>query len=68
MQWCVFTIFGSYLIQKYNYSFIGVKDTSLTLRREERMREFRKQKKIFEVSVFVGPVSASPGGRNPTVR
>lgn len=32
------------------------------------MRELRKQKEIFEVSVFVGRVSASPDGRNPTVR
>jgi len=32
------------------------------------VRELRKQKKIFEVSVFVGRVSASLGGRNPTVR
>ena len=45
-----------------------MKDTSPNLRREERVRELRKQKKIFEVSVFVGRVSASLGGRNPTVR
>jgi len=45
-----------------------VKDTSLTLMREERVRELRKQKKIFEVSFFVGRVSESPGDRNPTVR
>lgn len=32
------------------------------------MRELRKQKKMFEISVFVGRVCASPGGRNPTVR
>lgn len=45
-----------------------MKDTKLTLRRENREGEFPKQKKVFEVSVFVGRVSASPGGRNPTVR
>jgi len=45
-----------------------VKDTKLTLRRERRVRELRKQKKIVEVSVFVGRVSASPGGWIPTVR
>jgi hypothetical protein len=32
------------------------------------VRELRKQKEIFEVSIFAGRVSASPDGRNPTVR
>lgn len=45
-----------------------MKDTLLTRRREEGVKELRRQKKIFEVSVFVGRVSASPGSRNPTVR